>query len=166
MSSSSMGWSYGRVCCSRGVRCWRTWARPVFSYKLRYIAGFGWSRWPSRPIRSLRNIVTCTRMRPQGRSQHIQQYADQWNDRNFGKLIQCWFDAGPALTLGALKYYCINRGEERVFSIVINVLVTFFRYIWIPMLWVYGQYNLFKSFSAGITLDVIIWRPLTSDYDV
>ena len=29
-------------------------AGSVFSFKLRYIVGSGWSRWPSRPIRSLR----------------------------------------------------------------------------------------------------------------
>ena len=39
------------------------------------------------------------------------------------------------------------------FEISINVLVSSFRFIWIPMLWVYGYYKCFNSFSmfsAGI----------------
>ena len=36
------------------------------------------------------------------------------------------------------------------FEIIITVLVSSFRFIWIPMLWVYGHYKYFHSYSAGI----------------
>ena len=36
------------------------------------------------------------------------------------------------------------------FKIIINVLVISFRFIWIPVLWVYGHYKYFYSYSAGI----------------
>ena len=36
------------------------------------------------------------------------------------------------------------------FEIIINVLASSFRFIWIPMLWVYGHYEYFYSYSAGI----------------
>ena len=35
------------------------------------------------------------------------------------------------------------------FEIIINILVSSFRFIWIPMLWFYGVSKLFISFSAG-----------------
>ena len=52
------------------------------------------------------------------------------------------------------------------FEIIINVLFSSFWFIWIPMLWVYGHYKYFNSFSAGIvfirqnltSVDVIFWR--------
>ena len=52
------------------------------------------------------------------------------------------------------------------FEIIMNVLVSFFRFIWIPMLWVYGYYTYFYSYSAGIDFscqnmasrDVRFWR--------
>ena len=42
--------------------------------------------------------------------------------------------------------------RPKVFSIwsIINVLFSSFRFIWIHMLWVYGYYKYFNSFSAGI----------------
>ena len=33
---------------------------------------------------------------------------------------------------------------------ITNVLVSSFRFIWIPMLWVYGYYKYFNSYSARI----------------
>ena len=36
------------------------------------------------------------------------------------------------------------------FGIIINVLVGSFRFIWIPMLWVYTHYKYGNSYSAGI----------------
>ena len=54
------------------------------------------------------------------------------------------------LTLKALKYFCINLGDQRVFEFVINGLVGFLGFISIPMLWVYGQYKYLHSYSAGI----------------
>ena len=38
------------------------------------------------------------------------------------------------------------------FEILIDVLVISFRFIWIPMLWVYGHYKYLNSLSAGIVL--------------
>ena len=51
-----------------------------------------------------------------------------------------------------------------LFEIIINVLATSFRFIWIPMLLVWGHYKYVYSFGAGI--DVRIWRLKTSDSDV
>ena len=53
-----------------------------------------------------------------------------------------------------------------VFEIIINILVCSFWFIWIPMLWVYGQQKYFHSYSAGIdfsrqnltSTDVRFWR--------
>ena len=45
----------------------------------------------------------------------------------------------------------INHGVQMfLFDLNLNVLVSSFRFIWIPMLWVYGYFNYFNSFSAGI----------------
>ena len=52
------------------------------------------------------------------------------------------------------------------FEIIINVLVSTFWFIWIPMLWVYGRYKYFYSHSAGsdfrhqnmTSTDVRFWR--------
>ena len=47
-------------------------------------------------------------------------------------------------TLTAPKYFCINHGNQRFFiqfEIIINVLVSSFRFIWIPMLWVYSHFK-------------------------
>ena len=52
------------------------------------------------------------------------------------------------------------------FEIIINGLLCSFRFIWIPMLWVYDQYKYFYSFSARIDFrrynltytDVRFWR--------
>ena len=51
-----------------------------------------------------------------------------------------------------LKYLCIyNHGDQRFqFGIIINALVIFSRFIWLPTLFVYGHYKLCYSFSAGI----------------
>ena len=35
------------------------------------------------------------------------------------------------------------------FEIIINILASYFRFIWIPMLWVYDLYKYFNSYSAG-----------------
>ena len=35
-----------------------------------------------------------------------------------------------------------------LFKIIINVLVSSFWFIWIPMLWIYGHYKYFNSFSV------------------
>ena len=48
------------------------------------------------------------------------------------------------------------------FEIIINVIVSSFWFIWIPMLWVYGQQKYFYSYSAGINFSR---QNLTSDSD-
>ena len=52
--------------------------------------------------------------------------------------------------------------SKRQFEITINVLVSFFRFIWMPMLRVYGHYKYFHSYSAGI---VFRRQNLTSKVD-
>ena len=71
-----------------------------------------------------------------------------------------YFQENSALTLEALKYCCVNNGDRRVFhiEIIINVLVSAFRFTWIPMLWVYAIINMFTLTVRGSTLDVRIWR--------
>ena len=50
------------------------------------------------------------------------------------------------------------------FEIIINDVVSFFRFIWIPMLWVYDNYEYLNSFTAGAVFirltftDVRLWR--------
>ena len=51
--------------------------------------------------------------------------------------------------------------ETKRFEIIINVLGSFFRFIWIPMLWVYDHYDLILP-VRGPPLD----RLQTSDSDV
>ena len=48
-------------------------------------------------------------------------------------------------------YNHINHGAKGFFQfeIMTNVLVSSFCFIWIPVLWVYDQYNFFNSSSAG-----------------
>ena len=75
---------------------------------------------------------------------------------HFSLTLECLCDRSlnpkhVVLTLTTLKYICINHGDQRVFQfeIIINVLVSSFWFIWIPMLWVYDDYKYFNSFSAG-----------------
>ena len=63
------------------------------------------------------------------------------------------------------KPWILTKGFFQ-FEIVINVLASSFRFTWIPMLFVYGHYKCFYSYSAGIdfrrqNLTSTIWR-LTS----
>ena len=50
-----------------------------------------------------------------------------------------------SLTLWTLGYFSKKNLQTKVgyiqFEIIINVLVGSFRFIWIPMLWVYGDYK-------------------------
>ena len=48
------------------------------------------------------------------------------------------------------------------FKIILIALVSYFRFIWIPMLWIYGHYKYFYSYSARIdvslyTSDSVNW---------
>ena len=52
------------------------------------------------------------------------------------------------------------------FEIIINFLVSSFRLIGIPLLWVYGHYKCSTLSVRGSTLDVRVWRLLTSDSDM
>ena len=64
------------------------------------------------------------------------------------------------------EFFYKNLGGQRVFfqfEIIINVLVRSFRFIWIPMLWVYGHEKYVYSHSAGIdfsrqNLTSTFWR--------
>ena len=49
-------------------------------------------------------------------------------------------------TLKDQTYFCIDHA----FEIIINALVSSSRFIWIPMLWVYGRSKYFYCHSAGI----------------
>ena len=70
-----------------------------------------------------------------------------------------------------LNYFCMNHGDWNCFfqlEIIINVLVSTSRCILILMLWVYGHYEYFNSFSVrtvfirqnmtSISIDVRFWR--------
>ena len=65
------------------------------------------------------------------------------------------------LTLITLNYFGKTMETEGFFQfeIITNVLVSYFRFIWIPMLWVYRHYKYFISFGAG---NVFICQNLTS----
>ena len=55
------------------------------------------------------------------------------------------------LTLTTLKYFCINHEDQRFFfqfEIIINVLVSSFRFIWIPCYGSTMDYPYFNSFLA------------------
>ena len=59
----------------------------------------------------------------------------------------------PPLTLEALDYFCKNQEGQRCFfqfETIINVLVSSFRFIWIPMSWVYDLRKYYDSPCAGI----------------
>ena len=71
-------------------------------------------------------------------------------------IILIGFHVDMFLTPKTLKYYYINHGDPRdffQFQNIIIVLVSSFRFIWTPMLWVYGHYKC-NSYRAGSTLDV------------
>ena len=72
------------------------------------------------------------------------------------------------LTLKALYFFMKTLETKGFISIyiIITVLVSSFRFIWIPMLWVYDHYKSFHSYSAWIdfrlqnltSTDVRFWR--------
>ena len=78
-----------------------------------------------------------------------------------------WLSKCKPYNAGLLLYtnYMENKGVFQI-EIIINVLVSFLRFIWIPMLWVYDHYTYFYSDSAGIdcrrqnltSTDVWFWR--------
>ena len=49
-------------------------------------------------------------------------------------------------------------GTTRSCLIIIHVVVSSFRFIWILMLWVYGQYKYFTLSVRGSISDVRFWR--------
>ena len=59
--------------------------------------------------------------------------------------------ADETLTLTTQNYFCLSMEIKGFFSfeIFINDLVSSFLFIWILMLWVYGQYKYCNSYSAG-----------------
>ena len=67
-------------------------------------------------------------------------------DKDDNGKIQAWYGWSADIPL-------INHGNRRCFfqlEIIINYLVGSFVLTWIPMLWVYGYYQYFYSYSAGI----------------
>ena len=59
-------------------------------------------------------------------------------------------------------FFLLNHSDQSFFfsEIIINISVSFLRFIWIPMLWVYDHYNCFILSAQGPTLDDIIWLRL------
>ena len=49
---------------------------------------------------------------------------------------------------------------------IMNVLISSFCFICIPILWAYGHYKYITFSVWGSTLDVRIWRLQMSDYEV
>ena len=73
------------------------------------------------------------------------------------------------LILTIMTYYlCINHADQGFlqFQLITDVLVRSFRFIWIPILWVYGYYKSITLLVRGSTLDGRIWRRYTSDSKV
>ena len=67
------------------------------------------------------------------------------------------------LTLKALKYFVLTMETKGFyqFEIIINVFVSSFGFIWIPMVWVYGHYKYFTLSVLESTLksvDIRIWH--------
>ena len=57
-----------------------------------------------------------------------------------------------------LKYFLYEPWCLFQFEVSINVSVSSYRFIWIPMLWDYGHYKYFTFSVRGSSLDVGIWR--------
>ena len=56
--------------------------------------------------------------------------------------------------LTTLKYFYINHGDQRASQLITtNVLVRCFRFIGIPMLSVYGHWNIFCNFYFSVGTD-------------
>ena len=69
----------------------------------------------------------------------------------------------PSLT--TMNYFCINHGNQMFFfqfEVIITVLVSSFRFIWIPRYLSYGSTSITNIFimlqCGGSTLGVRIWR--------
>ena len=135
---------------------------PATSYDISLASD--WSRWPSRPIRSLRYIVACTKIRAQTSLFSSTQKGDPANTKhlyNIYKMLDqlgrrcinvmqmfcvCW---GAIGTFKALQYFYIIQGENLNYH---KCLITrSFRFIRIPIdvmsLW---QLHILYSFSARI----------------
>ena len=112
---------------------------PVFSYKLRYIVGF----W-------LVEMVISTNQNP----------------TIYRNLYE---NTGPGTSLWPLQFLC-KLWEPKgffQFEITINILVSSFHFIWIPMLSGYGSTaTILILLVRRLSLCVRIWRLQTSDSDV
>ena len=69
----------------------------------------------------------------------------RWPSKKKCQPFRYWYIVNCLLTLKVLKYFYINQETKGFFQfeLKINVLVGSFRFIWIPMLWVYGHYKYF-----------------------
>ena len=76
----------------------------------------------------------------------------------FFQLVTIWLSVTNSTKQSVLKTAIVDLFIAH-FEIIINVLVSSFRFIWIPMLWVYGHQKYF-TFRAGTD-----FRRLTSKVD-
>ena len=81
---------------------------------------------------------------------HVSLYSGEvWHRGNLDNLpLQRW----------NIFYINLKRTTFYQLETHINVLVSSFRFIWIPMLWVYGHYTIFLLSMRGPSLDVRFWR--------
>ena len=92
----------------------------------------------------------------------IPKFANLSSSRNLRKLKPREFyqiyskSHSLRVTLNNILYKLWRPREQ--FEIIINVLVSSFCLIWIPMLRVYGNYKYFTSSTRGPSIDVRIWR--------
>ena len=81
------------------------------------------------------------------------------------KKLKMAIDAINTLTLKALNFF-MKTLEAKVFFfhflIIMNVFVSFYRFVWIPMFWVYDQYKYFTITVRGLTFDIFRRQILTT----
>ena len=58
--------------------------------------------------------------------------------------------AESVIFLNSAQFFSVYTMKTIFFQFENIILVSSFRFIWIPMLWFYGRYNCFNYFSAGI----------------
>ena len=69
---------------------------------------------------------------------------------NYANIISPFQRGDRLLTLKTLNFFFKKTLGLFQFDIIINVLFSSFRFISIPMLWVYGHLKYFYSYSPGI----------------
>ena len=115
---------------------------------------------------------------------HYNRTPAQTKKKTKGQIHVNQFDINNISWCNMCNYYCIFirlcikpynaeiimckpwRPTFFVYEIIINVLVSPFRFIWIPMLCFYGHNEYFTLSVPGLTLDVRVWRLWTLDSEV